>query len=51
MSDKRTYEISTEEYESLLADSVKLQVLEAYGVDNWEGYDRAMQEYWKKAGE
>lgn len=44
------HEISTEEYESLLADSVKLRVLEAYGVDNWEGYEAAMAEYWENAG-
>lgn len=50
MSDKRTYEISTEEYESLLEDSVQLRLLEEHGVDNWEGYGEAMREYWENAG-
>lgn len=50
MSDKRTYEISTEEYESLLEDSVQLRLLEEHGVDNWEGYDDAMAKYWEGLG-
>lgn len=35
--------ISKAEYESLLKDSEKLSALEAAGVDNWEGYDSAME--------
>jgi hypothetical protein len=35
--------ISKKEYESLLEDSEKLSALEAAGVDNWEGYDNAME--------
>lgn len=31
-----------ESYESLCKDSRKLTALEAAGVDNWEGYDNAM---------
>jgi hypothetical protein len=31
-------EISKEEYFRLKCDSIKLQMLEAGGVDNWEGY-------------
>ena len=38
-----TVTISKEEYESLLEDSEKLSALEAAGVNNWEGYDSAME--------
>ena len=38
-----TITISKEEYESLLEDSNKLLALEGAGVDNWEGYDYAME--------
>ena len=34
-------EITKKEYESLLKDSGWLRMLEAAGVDNWEGYDIA----------
>lgn len=34
--------ISEYEYESLQEDSEKLNALEIAGVDNWEGYDYAM---------
>lgn len=37
--------ISKKEYESLLDDSFKLSCFEGAGVDNWCGYDYAMQEY------
>jgi hypothetical protein len=40
---KETVTISKEEYESLLEDSNKLLALEGAGVDNWEGYDYAME--------
>lgn len=36
--------ITQEEYESLLADSRMLTALENAGVDNWEGYEYAMEE-------
>jgi hypothetical protein len=36
-------EISQDEYESLLKDRDKLRALEGAGVDNWEGYDIAME--------
>lgn len=45
--DKETVTISKKEYESLKDDSFKLQCLENGGVDNWEGYDFAMEEYWR----
>jgi hypothetical protein len=37
--------ISKAEYESLLDDRNKLECLDAMGVDNWQGYDDAMQMY------
>ena len=40
---EETITISKKEYESLLEDSEKLSALEAAGVDNWEGYDNAME--------
>jgi len=40
---EETVTISKKEYESLLEDSEKLSALEAAGVDNWEGYDDAME--------
>lgn len=33
--------------EKLEKDSDKLSYLEAYGVDNWFGYDEAMSEFYK----
>ena len=36
-------EISKDEYNNLIADRDKLRALEAAGVDNWEGYDIAME--------
>jgi hypothetical protein len=38
-----TVTISTDEYESLKESDRKLSALEAAGVDNWEGYDYAME--------
>lgn len=40
---EETITISKKEYESLLEDSKKLQALEGAGVDNWQGYDYAME--------
>jgi hypothetical protein len=37
--------ISTEEYERLLKRDEILTALEAGGVDNWEWYDDAIEEY------
>lgn len=36
-------QITKEEYEELLAYRRKLWALEGAGVDNWEGYDYAME--------
>jgi hypothetical protein len=35
--------ISKEEYEELLKDQKLLQCLQGAGVDNWSGYDYAME--------
>ncbi len=40
---EETVTISKEEYESLLEDQKLLQCLQDAGVDNWEGYDYAME--------
>jgi hypothetical protein len=37
--------ITKAEYESLLDDKHRLECLEAHGVDNWQGYDDAMEMY------
>lgn len=36
-------EISAERYEALIKAEEKLEALEGAGVDNWEGYDIAME--------
>lgn len=36
--------ITREEYDNLLRDSEILQALENAGVDNWEGYEFAMED-------
>jgi phage pi2 protein 07 len=41
---EETITITKKEYESLLEDSKKLLYLEGAGVDNWEGYDLAMEQ-------
>lgn len=38
--------ISQKKYDELLKRSRKLNCLESFGVDNWEGYDIAMQEFY-----
>lgn len=43
--------ISKQAYESLLDDEAKLNALENNGVDNWQWYDVAMEEYRKARGE
>lgn len=35
--------ITQEEYDDLIEDAKILQVLRGSGVDNWEGYDGAME--------
>lgn len=38
-------EIPIEEYNKLMDDSWKLTCLESAGVDNWQGFDSAMEMY------
>lgn len=49
MRDAEYVPITLKEYLELLDKSEKLFYLEAGGVDNWEGYDEAMEPYWEKA--
>lgn len=37
--------ISEEEYDALLCDSILLNCLQMMGVDNWDGYDDAIEQY------
>ena len=41
-------EINLDRYAELLDKERRLDALEAGGVDNWEGYDWVMEEYWKE---
>lgn len=43
MEEMETVTISKKAYEELLEDSRKLMALEGAGVDNWQGYDEAME--------
>ncbi len=40
--EKETITITLEEYQKLVADGMKLDALEAAGVDNWDGHEHAM---------
>ena len=44
-------DINRKTYDELVADQLKLRALEAGGVDNWEGYDIAIEllQKWKEA--
>jgi len=42
---EETVTISKKEYDDLLDDSLKLSALEGVGVDNWCGWDDAMEAY------
>jgi hypothetical protein len=46
-----TITITVAEYEELLDAQLKLTHLEGAGVDNWDGYDYAMEAYWEEKGE
>lgn len=43
--------LTKKEYDDLFEAFAKLTALENGGVDNWEGYDFAMEEYWKERGD
>lgn len=45
MSDEPMVTISVKMYEELIADSNFLIHLRGMGLDNWEGYDYAVQSY------
>jgi len=45
MSDDKKISISEEEYEALLNDSILLNCLQMMGVDNWDGYGDAIEQY------
>ena len=45
MSDDKKISISEEDYDSLLKDSILLNCLQMMGVDNWDGYDDAIEQY------
>lgn len=38
-------EITLKEYNSLVEDSIMLEALQCAGVDNWQGYDFAMETF------
>jgi hypothetical protein len=44
MDDKKMVTISEERYNKLLEKEETLERLEAYGVDNWEGYCDALND-------
>lgn len=48
---QRVVTISKEEYKDLLHDSRLLQCLRNAGVDNWEWWDTAIEEYQELYGE
>ena len=41
-----TVTINEDYFDELLNDALFLSVLEAHGVDNWEGYSEAQAEYY-----
>lgn len=44
-------EITLREYNSLVEDSLMLEALNGAGVDNWQGYDFAMETFREMVGE
>ena len=38
------YKISEQGLKRLIRDSIELNYLDGYGVDNWEGYDEALSD-------
>ena len=43
----QTITITVRKYNELLDDQLLLRVLQSAGVDNWDGYDYALEEYRK----
>lgn len=50
MSDDDKYVDTTEELEELQADSLFLECLQQAGVDNWDGYDYAVELFKERTG-
>jgi len=55
----KTIEISVKEYKDLLKSSIELEMMQWYGVDNWEGYgecfnpcngEKSLQDYFDEIG-
>lgn len=46
-----TVTISKSEYDQLLRDSLWLNCLECAGVDNWDGYDYAIEDFQERIGD
>lgn len=44
-SEQETVTIPKSEYSKLKSSEVKLEFLEAHGVDNWNGYEDAIEEF------
>lgn len=44
---EREIAITQKRYDELIAAEEKLMALEGAGVDNWEGYDFAMESLWE----
>lgn len=44
-SENKTVTISQAEYDELLKDQAFLECLQGTGVDNWDGYDFALESY------
>lgn len=51
MNDVDEVAITKKEYDELLDRSFKLSCLEAGGVDNWDGYEWSMENYWDQKEE
>lgn len=51
MAEVETVTISREEYLSLVNDSLFLNALRNAGVDNWDYYDIAVEEYQQSKGD
>ena len=47
----KTVTISVEEYEELIDDAEFLRALRMAGIDNWDGYDEAINIYQSARGE
>lgn len=43
LSNKEMVTITKEEYDSLIEDSIMLSALHGAGVDNWDGFDHALE--------